>query len=262
MKFSDRANYRTILQQMYGALYRSNVGVDFIFPESTNLSEYKAILVPPLYIASDGVLARLAEYVKGGGNLVLAFKSGFCNEYSTVRWEMAPGPLRAAAGLHYQEFSSLGKPLSLKGDPFQAGTDNKISDWAEMLIPDSAKALAYYDHPFFGKYPAMTRNTFGKGTLTYEGTVLSDKLQQIVLLDVLKKAGLTGPDQDLPAAVRVKHGTNRPGKTLHYYLNYSNDPQTFSYTYAPGMDLLTQTAVDRGKQLTLKPWDAAIIEEK
>ncbi len=262
MKFSDRANYRTILQQMYGALYRSNVGVDFVFPESTNLSEYKAILVPPLYIASDVVLAKLAEYVKGGGNLVLALKSGFCNEYSTVRWEMAPGPLREAAGLHYQEFSSLAKPLSLKGDPFQAGADNKVSDWAEMLIPDSAKALAYYDHPFFGKYPAITRNTFGKGTLTYEGTVLSDKLQQIVVLDVLKKAGLTGPDQDLPATVRVKHGSNRSGKTLHYYLNYSNDPQTFSYTYAPGMDLLTQTAVDQGKQLTLKPWDAAIIVEK
>src|SRR5260370_13814298 len=131
-----------------------------------------------------------------------------------------------------------------------------------MLIPDSLKALAYYDHPFFGKYPAMTRNTFGKGTLTYEGTGLSDKLQQIVVLDVLKKAGVTGPDQDLPATVRVKHGSNRSGKTLHYYLNYSNDPQTFSYAYGSGVDLLTQTAVDRGKQLTLKPWDAAIIAEK
>ncbi len=262
MKFSDHANYRSILRQMYSTLYRSNVGADFVFPESTNLSEYKAILVPPLYIASDVVLAKLAEYVKGGGNLVLALKSGFCNEYSTVRWEMAPGPLRETAGLHYQEFSSLAKPLALKDDPFQAGADNKVSDWAEMLIPDSAKALAYYDHPFFGKYPAITRNTFGKGTLTYEGTVLSDKLQQIVVLDVLKKAGLTGLDQNLPAAVRVKHGTKRPGKTLHYYLNYSNESQTFSYTYAPGVDLLTQTAVDRGKQLTLKPWDAAIIAEK
>jgi len=76
---------------MCGALYRSNVGVDFVFPESTNLSAYRVILVPPLYVASDAVLAKLVDYVKGGGNLVLSFKSGFCNEYSTVRWEMAPG---------------------------------------------------------------------------------------------------------------------------------------------------------------------------
>jgi len=162
----------------------------------------------------------------------------------------------------YQEFSSLPRPLALRDDPFHAGADNTVSEWAEMLIPDTTKPLAYYDHPFFGKYPAITRNLFGKGTLTYEGTVLSDKLQQSVLLDVLKLAGLTGPDQDLPAAIRVKHGSNRSGKTLHYYLNYSNDAQTFSYTYRSGMDLLSQAAVVQGQQIALKPWDAAIVEEK
>jgi hypothetical protein len=53
------------------------------------------------------------------------------------------------------------------------------------------------------------------------------KLQERVLLDVLERAGLTGPDQSHPATVRVKHGQNRRGKTLHYDLNYSVDSQTF-----------------------------------
>jgi beta-galactosidase len=262
MKFSDHANYRTILRQMYEVLYRANVGADFVFPESTSLSNYKVILVPPLYVADDAVLKRLAEYVHAGGHLVVAFKSGFCNEYSTVRWELAPGPLREAAGVHYQEFSSLQRPVALKDDPFHAGADNRVSEWAEMLIPDTAKPLAYYDHPFFGKYPAITRNSFGKGTLTYEGTVLSNKLQTEVLLSVLELAGLMGPDQSLPTTVRVKHGLNRKGKALHYYLNYSSDPQTVTYAYGPGADLLAQSAVARAQSIALKPWDAAIIEEK
>ena len=262
MKFSDRENYRTILRQMYGVLYRANIGVDFVFPESMNLADYKVIVVPPLYIASDALLKRLVEYVRGGGNLVMTFKSGFCNEYSTVRWDMAPGPLSEVAGFHYQEFSSLRQPLALKGDPFHAGSENKVSEWAEMLVPDTAKALAYYDHPFFAKYPAITRNAFGKGTLTYEGTVLSEKLQEQVLLDVLQKAGLTGPDQNLPSAVRVKHGQNRKGKTLHYFLNYSAEAQSFEYAYGPGTDLLTQSIAARGQKTTLQPWDAAIVEEK
>jgi len=179
-----------------------------------------------------------------------------------VRWELAPGPLREVAGVHYQEFSSLQRPVALKDDPFHAGADNRVSEWAEMLIPDTAKPLAYYDHPFFGKYPAITRNSFGKGTLTYEGTVLSNKLQTEVLLSVLELAGLTGPDQSLPATVRVKHGLNRKGKALHYYLNYSSDPQTVTYAYGPGADLLAQSAVARAQSIALKPWDAAIIEEK
>jgi beta-galactosidase len=255
-------NYRTIMTQMYSALYRANVGVDFVFPESPNLADYKVIVVPPLYVASDAVLARLSNYVNAGGRLVVAFKSGFCNEFSTVRWTSMPGPLKDAAGFHYQEFSNLEKPLGLKGDPFGAGVENKVSDWAEMITLDSAKALAYYEHPFFGKYPAITRNEFGRGSLTYEGTVLSDKLQQVVLTGVLKEAGLLSSDQTLPATVRIKHGTNKSGKTLHFYLNYSSAPQTIMFAYGAGTELLSQSAVAKGQSITLQPWDAAIVEEK
>ena len=262
MKFSDKQDYGTLLRQMYGALYQLNVGVDFIFPGTADLSQYKVVVVPPLYVASDELLNRLSDFVHEGGHLVVAFKSGFTNEFDTVRWTMAPGPMRQAAGFRYQEFSNLKAPLPLKGDPFKAGADNKVSDWAEMLILEGAQALAYYDHPFFGKYPAVTRNKFGQGTLTYEGTVLSDKLQAKVLLDVLQLAGLSGPDQQLPPPVRAKHGTNREGKTIHYFLNYSNDPQTFTYSYGAGEDLLTRTAVSASQKLTLKPWDLAIVEEK
>jgi beta-galactosidase len=262
MPFSSHQNYRSIMRQMYSALYHANVGVDFVLPESTNLSDYKVILVPPLYIASDALLGRLADYVKNGGNLVVAFKSGFCNEFSTVRWEMAPGPLREAVGFHYQEFSNLREPLPLKDDPFHAGDQNRVSDWAEMLIPDAAKPLAFYDHPFFAKYPAITRNSFGKGTLTYEGTVLSGKLQDAVLLDVLRQADLAGPDQDLPARVRVKHGFNAKNKKLHYFFNYSSVPQSFTYSYGAGADLLSQMPAAPGQTINLKPWDVAIIEEK
>ena len=94
---------------------------------------------------------RLVDYVRAGGHLVLTLKSGFCDEYSTVRPAMAPGPLREAAGFHYQEFSNLAKPLPLKDDPFQAGADNQVSDWAEMLLLDTAKPLALLRPPVLRK---------------------------------------------------------------------------------------------------------------
>lgn len=263
MPFDNHVNYQTLLYQMYGALYRQNVGVDFVFPQSTNFSDYKVIVVPPLYIADDALLKRLADFVRDGGHLVMAFKSGFCNEYSTVRWTKAPGPLREAAGFYYQEFANLQQPLKLKGDPFQVGDDeNKASVWAEFLIPETAQPLAFYDHPFYGKWPALTRNKYGKGTLTYEGTFLSDKLQEKVLLDVLNLAGLAGPDQQLPARLHVKHGVDNAGRNLHYYLNYSSQSQTFTYPYSSGVDLLTRKAINKSQAVELGPWDLVIIEEK
>jgi beta-galactosidase len=261
MPWSHPGGYDVELRRLYRALYRLNVGVDFVFPETEDLSAYKVVVVPPLYIASDALLARLADYARAGGHLVLTLKSGFCDEYSTVRHEMAPGPLREAAGFHYQEFSNLEKPLALRGDPFHAGAENHVSDWADMLLLDKAKALAYYDHPFFGKYPAITENHFGQGMVTYEGSVLSDGLQGKVLERVLEQAQLIGPDQKLPEAVRVKHGAGRSGKTIHYYFNFSAIPQRVVYTYAAGRELLANHPLASGAPLSLEPWGVAIVEQ-
>ncbi len=262
MPWHHPKGYEFEMRRLYGALYRLNAGVDFIFPETQDLSRYKVIVVPPLYVASDALLSRLVDYARGGGHLVLTLKSGFCNEYSTVRDVMAPGPLGEAAGIHYQEFSNLAKPVELRGDPFQAGAQNQVSDWAEMLLLDTAKPLAYYEHPFFGKYAAITENHFGKGMVTYEGTVLSAELQQKVLARVLEQAHLSGPDQKLPPAVRVKHGVNRAGKTIHYYFNFSPAPQHVVYMYARGTELLSQRSVAPAAGLTLDPWGVAIVEEE
>ena len=255
------ANYASLVQQLHKALYELNVGVDFVFPETPDFSRYKLLVVPALYIADDALLSRIADYVKNGGHVVMTFKSGFANENSAVRSVRAPGPLREAAGFSYQEFSTLEQPLALKADPFHAGDDNKVSFWAEFLMPEHAEARAWYDHPFFGRWPAITENHYGAGTLLYEGTYLSDTLQKHVLLDVLKEAALAGPDQQLPAAVWVRHGVNRLGKRLHYYFNYSSELKSFAYPYAVGKDLLTGNTITPSQAITLKPWDLAIVEE-
>ncbi|MFP5236739.1 MAG: beta-galactosidase [Acidobacteriota bacterium] len=256
------ADYRSLVEQIHRSLYKLNIGSDFVFPDTKDFSQYKLLIVPALYISDDALLQRISDYVKNGGHVVMTFKSGFANENSAVRWVRAPGPLREAAGFSYQEFSNLEHPLALKGDPFHAGADNKVSHWAEFLMPEHAKAIAYYDHPFFGRWPAITENTYGAGTLLYEGTYLSDTLQTAVLKDELGKLGLTGPDQALPIAVHAQHGVNRMGKTLHYYFNYSAAPVEFAYPYAAGTNLLGSAGVAKGGRISLGPWDVAIVEEK
>jgi len=260
------AGYDSLVEQIHKSLYDLNVGADFVFPTTQDFSAYKLLIVPALYIADDALLQRIADYVKNGGHVVMTFKSGFANENSAVRWVRAPGPLREAAGFSYQEFSNLEHPLALKGDPFHVGaenaTANQVSYWAEFLIPEHAKAIAYYDHPFFGKWPAITENDFGAGTLLYEGTYLSDKLQTAVLRGSLEKLGLTGPDQQLPPVVHVQHGVNRLGKRLHYYFNYSSAEVKVSYPYSAGTNLLDGKPMAKNTAFALAPWDLAIVEEQ
>lgn len=256
--------YVALVQQMHKSLYDLNVGVDFVFPTTQDFSAYKLLIVPALYISDDALLQRISNYVKNGGHVVMTFKSGFANENSAVRWVRAPGPLREAAGFSYQEFSNLEHPLALKGDPFHVVDTkaNQVSNWAEFLMPEHAKAIAYYDHPFFGKWPAITENEFGSGTLLYEGTYLSDALQTAVLKSALDKVKLTGEDQKLAGQIHVQHGTNRQGKHLHYYFNYSAGEANAIYSYGVGINLLDGKSVDKSAELKLPPWDLAIIEEK
>ena len=254
--------YDAIVQQMHRMLYELNVPADFVFPETQDFSAYKLLIVPALYISDDALLQRISDYVKNGGQVVMTFKSGFANENSAVRWVRAPGPLREAAGFSYQEFSNLEHPLALKGDPFHVGADaNKVSYWAEFLMPEHAKPLAYYDHPFFGQWPAITENQYGAGRLVYEGTWLSDALQKAILRDALQKAGLAGPDEDAPATVHIQHGVNRMGHRVHYYFNYSASPADVTYNYAAGADLLTGAKTAHGQTLTIPAWDVVIVEE-
>jgi len=257
----SKADYGTLVRQMHRALYDMNVGTDFVFPEVQDFSQYKLLIVPALYVADDALLKRISEYTRKGGHVVMTFKSGFTNENTAVRWTMAPGPLREALGFHYQEFSNLAQPLTLKDDPYQAGGDNKVQYWAEFLQLDTAKALAYYDHHFFGRWPAITQNQYGAGKVTYEGTFLSDKLQKAVLKAAVQDAGLAGPDQQLPPQVHTRKGTNDFGRNVRYFFNYSGAQVAFKYQYKPGTDLLTSRQVKADETLYLGPWDLAIVEE-
>ena len=82
-----------------------------------------------------------------------------------------------------------------------------------------------------------------------------------MLRDAIQKAGLAGPDQQLPPSVHVQHGVNRMGKQVHYYFNYSANEVKANYAYGAATNLLDGKAVAKGAVLTLAPWDLAIVEE-
>jgi len=257
------SGYLSTLRQLHRALYQADVNVDFL-PASaspSDMARYKLIVVPSLYVADDTTLRRISDYVRGGGHVLMTFKSGFANEHDAIRWETAPGPLREAAGFTYSEFSNIAAPVPLKGDPFAVGSANQVSDWAEFLQLGTAHALAWYDDPVLGRWPAVTRNSYGRGLLTYEGTVVSDRLQYAIVCDALRAAGAaTGLPAD-PGGVRTRTAVGRDGRRIHFIMNFSSAPASVKYRFADGSDLLSRGRVQSGAQLQIGPWDLALIRE-
>lgn len=260
--WSESANnaYRNqLVAQFHKVLYQNNIGVDFIFPEQADFSAYKLVIIPSLYVASDEVLTKISDYIKGGGHVVMQFKSGFSDENSMVRPVLAPGPLREACGFYYQEFSNI-KALPLKDNPFGV-EDNQAYDWMEYLIPETAQPLAYYDHPYFSEYPAVTLNNFGQGTLLYQGSIFSDQIQTKIIREAVERAGVSNADFQFSWPLIAKSGTNEDGKAIHIYYNYSSEPLEFAYPHSGAKELVSDKQVPKGETISIAPWDLVILEE-
>ncbi|MNC18407.1 Beta-galactosidase trimerization domain protein [compost metagenome] len=131
----------------------------------------------------------------------------------------------------------------------------------ELLTPTTADVLAWYDHPHWGAYAAITENHYGRGTATYIGCLTSDEVMGKVLERVCRNAGLWGTDQQLHFPLINKSGINEAGRTIRYYFNYSDEPKTFTYPYENGIELLTDRPLNTGEEIELSRWGLIIIEE-
>ena len=256
--------YNDVMRWMYDTLYHMNVECDFIWPESENLEQYKAIVVPALYAAPDELLIRLKQYVENGGTLIASFKTAFANENVKVSHQVQPHILSNCFGVHYDQFT-FPKNVGLTGEIIPEKTDQKgnahpaANVFMELLVSEGAEVLASYEHYNWKDYAAITRNHYGKGQAVYIGCMTDEETLKSVYKAVLPEAGVEIPEYHYPIIVRK--GLNDLGKTVCYFLNYSGMELEMPYDYKNGIELLENTAVENGTALQMPAWGVKIVEE-
>ena len=72
---------------------------------NSDLSRYKLVLAPNLYLVDDQSAANINRYVENGGNLVMSFFSGIVDENEQIRLGGYPAPFRAMLGLVVEEYA-------------------------------------------------------------------------------------------------------------------------------------------------------------
>lgn len=255
--------YNDVVRWLYDTLFKMNIECDFVWPESDNLDQYKAIFVPALYAAPDELLEKLKQYTANGGTLVATFKTAFANENVKVSHEMQPHILSNCFGISYQQFT-FPKNTGLSGSIINGtakDSDEKAEAkvFMELLMPQEAEVLASYDHYNWKEYAAITKNHYGKGTAIYIGCMTDDNTLKAVLTEALNSAEVEIPEYSWPVIVRK--GTNDLCKCVRYILNYSAEEQNVVYHGADGTELFSEESVQDGETVTVLPWNVKIIEE-
>ena len=255
--------YNDVVRWLYDTLFKMNVECDFVWPESDNLDQYKAIFVPALYAAPDELLEKLKQYTANGGTLVATFKTAFANENVKVSHEMQPHILSNCFGISYQQFT-FPKNTGLSGSIINGtakDSDEKAEAkvFMELLMPQEAEVLASYDHYNWKEYAAITKNHYGKGTAIYIGCMTDDNTLKAVLTEALNSAEVEIPEYSWPVIVRK--GINDLNKCVRYILNYSAEEQNVIYHGANGTELFSEESVQDGDTVTVLPWNLKIVEE-
>jgi len=254
MPYTDGDQYK--VNWIYSSLYRQNIECDILPVDNESFQDfsgYDLLVVPPLYVASGDLMRKISEFVEKGGDVVMFYKSGYTNTHNAVYAMMAPGHLSQVCGFTYQEFSSI-KEYPIKGELGVDG-DFRVRTWLEFLQPTTAGALAYVDDPFFGRWPCITENSFGKGHLIYLATEPSDELLDKVISRAASRQGI---ESLFAFPISVKSAENQYGENVHFIFNYSGTVREIKYPFSNGKSLLDSSAVRKGQTVSIEPWGVFI----
>lgn len=211
----------------YRHLFAAHIACDVVHPAS-DLSSYRLVVVPNLYLMRTEVAAALTAYVQTGGHLLVSYFSGIVDENDRLTTDA----LGAVLGLRVDEHWPLapGQTKALRLD----GTSYTGSLWSEWLTVQGAQTIATFDD---GR-PAVTRHAYGDGVAWYLATRPEPALMRTLLDTVCAVAGVEPVLPGLPDGVQA----TRRGRYL-FLLNHTDRPAEVSVP-SGGTPLLGSATLD------------------
>ncbi|MEY8352783.1 beta-galactosidase [Lachnospiraceae bacterium 54-53] len=218
--------YHETCVKIYSALKKPGYNVDVITMDG-QLDDYQLVAAPMLYLYRSGIGEKLKKFVEEGGWLVSTYWSGIVDEADACFPGGAPYGLKEVFGLRSMEIDGLydGESNYMVSAPEPKGSERyECRNLCDLVKLEGAKALLVYEKDFYRGYPALARNSYGRGAAYY---VCADAGQDFYD-DLLKKAaGEAGMKPlvagEIPEGLEV---TSRESETEVYLFlqNFCPDP--------------------------------------
>lgn len=245
------------IHRYYRYFYEQNIAVDLV-PVDADLSKYKLVAAPVLYMIKEGMQERLTDFVKQGGALLTTYMSGIVDQSDNVHLGGYPGPLRELAGIWVEEIDALAPEqsngVSLVNEDL-SGTSNLVSD---LIHLENAEALAHYTSNFYAGMPAVTKNTFGDGTVYYFGGQLEDQLQNQLFKTIVEESDIT-PVIEEATKLEIACRENAEAK-FFVIINFHEEAQPLPEMFVGKTDLLTGKVLS--SEMMLAQYTTYIVKEE
>lgn len=256
-------HYEQTVVDHYRPFWEQGIAVDIINADC-DLSCYKLVVAPMLYMVREGFAARAEAFVRQGGQFVASYWSGIVNESDLCHLGGFPGPLRSLLGIWAEEIDSLtdDETNSIRGVPGnELGLQGSYQarHLCELINLEGATAQAVYGGDFYAGRPALTVNHFGEGKAWYVASRNDAAFQSDFLMAIAQQLGLPRAlDTALPPGVTAQRRTDGDSEFI-IVQNYSDKAKDVAL---PAEYVDMTTAVTLQGEMTLAPWGCRILTRK
>ncbi len=244
------------LYSYYKPLFDRNITVDFAHPES-DLSRYKLVIAPNLYLVNDKAATNINQYVENGGTLLMSFFSGIVDENEHIRMGGYPAPFIEMLGLIVEEYAPYSETQS-NTIRTKDGQQFQCAFWSDVIHLKNAESIATFEQDYYAGNPAVTHNMFGKGNAFYVGTDPDQRAMEWLIDYVCKSAEIQPVSVMVPAGVELVQRVDGTSSFL-FLLNHSSEKVNVPVE-GQGFDLLT--GADVNDFIELEPSGVAVIQMK
>lgn len=208
-------SYMEQLRTYHKALSRFGVNIDVVSPES-DLSGYKLVIAPSIYVNKKGVSENIYRFVINGGTLVMTPRSGVKDENNNCIMDRLPTIYKELIGAEITEYDPIGNNKQHIRD--FAGNEFECSIWCDILRLTTAKAYAEYSDGEFRCMPSVTMNRYCSGVAYYVGTICNSDFYESFVSNLLMQTGIPKL-RGLPAGVEVTTRTNGRDEYICFFNN-------------------------------------------
>lgn len=215
---STRLSQIEALLDYYRPLSQSGYSIDFAHPEQ-DLSNYKLVIAPSLYLISDTGIDRIRAAAKSGTNLVFGKFSGAVDAEEGVRIGGHLMGLRDIFGCYTEEWHPL---LPDQSEELLIGSlRGSVFGWTEhiRLLPGANVEGTFQSGDLEG-LPAIVSNNLEKSKAWYFGCTPDRKMMASLLESICIQSGVAPILISLPGDVEVTKRSNENGAFL-FLLNHS-----------------------------------------
>ncbi len=205
---------------VYRALYKRNIPVDFVNPLSDGLNKYRALFAPSLMLLNDRLEDSLRSYVSRGGVLIATPRTGAKDWNNNIVDKPLPGRLSDLFGVTVEEYTGLPEGEGCEAVFLGKKAFFKARNWMEKLAVEDAEVIAEYGSGMYAGKPVATMKSLGKGTAIYLGTFASAEFYDELVNWLL---GRSIVEEVLPNVQGVE-ATRRKGngKEILFFLNHGD----------------------------------------